>query len=111
MPRIDPSNPSPLAQLLVGLDNSQKESLYEAASQLVSENRRALIDRIAPLRTRHITVVLEDVYQSHNAAAVLRSCDCFGIQDVHVVEANNPFNPAGDVAVGSSKWEIGRAHV
>ena len=104
MPRIDPSNPSPLAQLLVGLDTAQKEALYEAASQLVSENRRALIDRIAPLRTRHMTVVLEDVYQSHNAAAVLRSCDCFGIQDVHVVEANNPFNPAGDVAVGSSKW-------
>ena len=50
------------------------------------------------------TVALEDVYQSHNAAAVLRSCDCFGIQDVHVVERNNPFNPAGDVAVGSSKW-------
>ena len=48
--------------------------------------------------------MLEDIYQSHNASAVLRSCDCFGVQDVHVVEARNPFNPAGDVAVGSSKW-------
>ena len=104
MPRIDLHNPSPLAQLLARLDTPEKESLYEKAAQLVSENRRALIDRIPPLRTRHITVALEDVYQSHNAAAVLRSCDCFGIQDVHVVEHNNPFNPAGDVAVGSSKW-------
>lgn len=104
MPRIDLSNPSPLASCLASLSHEQKESLYERASQLVSENRRELIDRIAPLRTRHITVALEDVYQSHNAAAVLRSCDCFGIQDVHVVERNNPFNPAGDVAVGSSKW-------
>ena len=104
MPRIDLSNPSPLASRLASLSHEQKESLYERASQLVSENRRELIDRIAPLRTRHITVALEDVYQSHNAAAVLRSCDCFGIQDIHVVERNNPFNPAGDVAVGSSKW-------
>jgi len=104
MPRIDLTNPSPLASRLASLSHEQKESLYERASQLVSENRRELIDRIAPLRTRHITVALEDVYQSHNAAAVLRSCDCFGIQDVHVVERNNPFNPAGDVAVGSSKW-------
>ena len=104
MPRIDLNNPSPLAQFLSELDTPKKEALYEAASQLVSDNRRALIDRIAPLRTRHITVALEDVYQSHNAAAVLRSCDCFGIQDVYVVERNNPFNPAGDVAVGSSKW-------
>lgn len=104
MPRIDLNNPSPLASLLSHLSYEQKESLYNDASQLVSDNRRQLIDRIAPLRTRHITVALEDVYQSHNAAAVLRSCDCFGVQDVHVVERNNPFNPAGDVAVGSSKW-------
>lgn len=104
MPRIDLNNPTGLQKLLNTIDLDSKETLYEKASQLVSENRRALIDRIAPLRTRHITVALEDVYQSHNAAAVLRSCDCFGIQDVHVVERNNPFNPAGDVAVGSSKW-------
>lgn len=104
MPRIDLNNPTALQKLLNTIDLDSKETLYEKASQLVSENRRALIDRIAPLRTRHITVALEDVYQSHNAAAVLRSCDCFGIQDVHVVERNNPFNPAGDVAVGSSKW-------
>ena len=104
MPRIDLNNPTELQKLLNTIDLDSKETLYEKASQLVSENRRALIDRIAPLRTRHITVALEDVYQSHNAAAVLRSCDCFGIQDVHVVERNNPFNPAGDVAVGSSKW-------
>ena len=104
MPRIDLNNPTELQKLLNTINLDNKEALYEKASQLVSENRRALIDRIAPLRTRHITVALEDVYQSHNAAAVLRSCDCFGIQDVHVVERNNPFNPAGDVAVGSSKW-------
>ena len=89
---------------MAALTTAQKAALYEKVSRLFSDNKRALFDRLAPLRTRHISVVLEDVYQSHNAAAVLRSCDCFGVQDVHVVEANNPFNPAGDVAVGSSKW-------
>ena len=49
-------------------------------------------------------MVLENIYHSHNASAVLRSCDCFGVQDVHVVEDHNPFRPADDVAVGSSKW-------
>ncbi|MBR3827853.1 MAG: RNA methyltransferase [Bacteroidales bacterium] len=82
----------------------QKEQLYEALAELYSENKRQLFDRLAQHRTRHIAVVLEDIYQSHNASAVLRSCDCFGVQDVHVVENRNPFNPAGDVAVGSSKW-------
>ena len=82
----------------------QKEQLYNKLCQMISDNKQALFDRLVPQRTRHITVVLEDVYQSHNASAVLRSCDCFGVQDVHVVEQRNPFNPAGDVAVGSSKW-------
>ena len=83
---------------------NEKELLYEKLSSFYSENKRTLFDRLAPFRTRHITVVLEDIYQSHNASAVLRSCDCFGVQDVHVVEQHNQFNPAGDVAVGSSKW-------
>ena len=100
MPQRDPSTPS----LFAALTTDQKARLYEAASQFFSDQRRALFDRLAPLRTRHISVVLEDIYQSHNASAVLRSCDCFGVQDVHVVETHNTFNPAGDVAVGASKW-------
>lgn len=100
MPEVNTSSPSPFEALTL----DQKQALYSRACQLMSDNKRDLIDRLAPLRTRHVSVVLEDVYQSHNAAAVLRSCDCFGVQDVHVVESRNPFNPAGDVAVGSSKW-------
>lgn len=100
MPERQPNRPS----MFAGLTLEQKEQLYEQAASLFSDNKRALFDRLAPLRTRHISVVLEDIYQSHNASAVLRSCDCFGVQDVHVVEVHNPFNPAGDVAVGSSKW-------
>ena len=86
------------------LTQQQKQSLYDKLSEFYSENKHSLFDRLIEYRTRHITVVLEDIYQSHNASAVLRSCDCFGVQDVHVVERNNMFNPAGDVAVGSSKW-------
>ena len=100
MPERSPSEKS----LFAGLDIEQKSTLYERAAELFSDNKRVLFDRLAPLRTRHISVVLEDIYQSHNASAVLRSCDCFGVQDVHVVENRNAFNPAGDVAVGSSKW-------
>lgn len=86
------------------LDAVQRQRLYDEAAGLFSENKRQLFDRLVQFRTRHVCVVLEDVFQSHNASAVLRSCDCFGVQDVHVVENRNPFNPAGDVAVGSSKW-------
>jgi len=56
------------------------------------------------LRTRHITVVLEDIFQPHNASAVLRSCDCFGIQEIHIIENRNKYQVNPDVALGSSKW-------
>ena len=55
-------------------------------------------------RTKYITVVLEDIYQPHNASAVLRSCDCFGIQDVHIIENRNRYKVNQDVALGSTKW-------
>lgn len=53
---------------------------------------------------RYLTIVLEDIFQPHNASAVLRSCDCFGIQDVHIIENSNKYLVNPDVALGSSKW-------
>ena len=100
MPCITPE----LGRLFDRYTTEQKELLYNKMSDFFSENKRQLFDRLVQNRTRHISVVLEDIYQSHNASAVLRSCDCFGVQDVHVVETHNAFNPAEDVAVGSSKW-------
>ncbi len=55
-------------------------------------------------RTRHICVVLEDIYQPHNASAVLRSCDLTGILDVHIIENRNEYDINPQVALGSSKW-------
>lgn len=72
--------------------------------QFVSDNKRNLFSKIINNRTRHITVVLEDIYQSQNASAILRTCDCFGIQDVHIIENKNEYEINPDVALGSSKW-------
>lgn len=55
-------------------------------------------------RTRYITIVIEDIFQGHNASAILRSCDCFGIQDVHCIETRNAFKPNDEIAMGSEKW-------
>ncbi|MBR1517007.1 MAG: RNA methyltransferase [Bacteroidales bacterium] len=87
-----------------GLSHDERQDLYRRASELFSDNKRDLFDRLVLNRTRHICVVLEDVYQAHNASAVLRSCDCFGVQDVHVVENRNQYCPNPDVAMGSNKW-------
>ncbi len=64
----------------------------------------ALFDAVVQERTRYATIVIEDLYQPHNISAVLRSCDCFGVQDVHVIENRNTYEENPEIAVGSSKW-------
>jgi tRNA (guanosine-2'-O-)-methyltransferase len=78
--------------------------LVDYLTQFVTPGRRARIDHVLENRTRHLTIVLEDLYQPHNASAVLRSCDCFGLQDVHIIENRNAYrvNPAVDM--GASRW-------
>ncbi|MCF8304169.1 MAG: RNA methyltransferase [Bacteroidales bacterium] len=86
------------------MDKSLKQEFYHFLRQCITENKQQHFDRVIQYRTRHITVALEDIFQSHNASAVLRSCDCFGVQDVYTIENTNKFEISPDVALGSSKW-------
>jgi tRNA (guanosine-2'-O-)-methyltransferase len=86
------------------MDLYTKRELLGYLSGFVTKNKLDLFERVIRFRTRHITVVLEDIYQPHNASAVLRTCDCFGIQDVHIIENRNRYEVNPDVALGSSKW-------
>lgn len=81
-----------------------KKDFLEYVMQFLTENKRSLFHEIVENRTRYATVVLEDLYQPHNASAVMRTCDCFGIQDVHVIENINRWTTSRDVERGSSKW-------
>lgn len=80
------------------------KELITYLSQFVSETRRAKFDTVLDFRTRHITIALEDLYQPHNASAVLRSCDIFGIQDIHIIENKNAYTVNKDIALGAPKW-------
>ena len=81
-----------------------KKELIKYLSKFSTEHRVDLFNKIIDYRTNYITVVLEDIFQPHNASAVLRSCDCFGLQDVHIIENRNQYKVNPDVALGSSKW-------
>jgi len=86
------------------LSVEQKQILLDKLLESISDHKQALFNQNIKNRTRHLTVVIEDIFQSHNASAVLRSADCFGIQDVHIIENRNEYNINPDVALGSSKW-------
>ena len=81
-----------------------QQDLISHLSGFVTANRAALFQQNIEQRTRYLTVVLEDIYQSQNASAVLRTCDCVGIQDVHIVEESNDYDVNPDVSLGSNQW-------
>ncbi|HLR26742.1 MAG TPA: RNA methyltransferase, partial [Fodinibius sp.] len=81
-----------------------KKKLIKHLQQFVTSRRLETINRVLDKRTRYLSVVLEDLYQPHNASAVLRSCDGFGIQDMHIIENENRFRPAKGVTIGSDQW-------
>jgi tRNA (guanosine-2'-O-)-methyltransferase len=85
-------------------DTKNKQALLNYLLKFITDKRNTLFDKVLSNRTRHITVVLEDIYQSQNASAVLRSCDITGIQDVHIIENNYEYAVNPDVALGSFKW-------
>jgi tRNA (guanosine-2'-O-)-methyltransferase len=72
--------------------------------EFVSENKQHLIAKVLSERTRHFTVVLEDLFDPHNISAVIRSCDCFGIQDLYITQHLHEYNVNPKIVQGASKW-------
>jgi len=85
-------------------EQKDKLSLLNYLLEFLTEERKNKFLTHILFRTRYLTIALEDIYQPHNASAVLRSCDCFGIQDVHIIENRNKYQVNPDVALGASKW-------
>jgi tRNA (guanosine-2'-O-)-methyltransferase len=70
----------------------------------LTEQRNNRFQKVISERTRHFTVVTEDVYQLHNTSAVMRTCDVFGIQDLNVVEEKVSKRIDKEIAMGAQKW-------
>lgn len=83
---------------------AKDKAFLDFLSQFITDERNQRFDEVLRDRTRHITVVLEDIFQPHNASAVLRSCDLTGVQDIHIIENNFSFDINPDVVMGSTKW-------
>jgi tRNA (guanosine-2'-O-)-methyltransferase len=87
-----------------------KRGAPSPASALVAETlllppRREKIDEVVRRRTRSLVVVLDRIEDPFNMAAVLRTCEAMGIQEVHVVEHPDfRFKPNDRVTQGCDKW-------
>lgn len=96
-----PQQPAPtMAELTL----DEKRKLIPYLRTFVMEERDARILEVLQNRTRHLTIVLEDLYQTQNISAVMRTCECYGVQDVHIIEKENDFVIHDAISMGSNKW-------
>lgn len=72
--------------------------------EYVTPNKKQKIEQVSAKRTKHITVALEDMAESKDASGLIRSCECFGIQNVHIIENKSKYKVNRAVGMGSFKW-------
>ncbi len=70
----------------------------------VSRERLEKIKAVSRERTRYISVVLNNIYYTQNISAVVRSCDCFGIQDLYITGNSPSTHVNKHVALGATNW-------
>ncbi|TRO66644.1 TrmH family RNA methyltransferase [Christiangramia sabulilitoris] len=78
--------------------------ILEHLQGFLTPRRKDLFKKVLAERTNHFTVVAQDVYQLHNTSAVVRSCDVFGIQNIHIIEEKIPRRIDKEIAMGAQKW-------
>lgn len=75
---------------------------------MVLERRLEKIKRVVTQRQAGLAVVIEDVHDPHNAEAIFRTCDAFGVQEVYLIfDKTKPWNPVNLGKQSSSsahKW-------
>ena len=72
--------------------------------KIITPNKVGLFEKIAPQRSRHLVVGLENIQQDHNASAIMRTMDCLGFQELHLIEKNNNYQFQRDIALGAARW-------
>lgn len=82
----------------------QADRVVEVLGAFVSEGRQERIEAALSARTRDVVVVLEDIYSEHNASAVLRTAEAFGLLEVHTVPRSAQFRLSRKVSLGAHKW-------
>lgn len=75
-----------------------------ALEPLTLPARQARIRMVIEQRLSSVTLVMDEPHDPHNGAALVRSADAFGVQQVHVVPQEERFTVSTGVARGSERW-------
>lgn len=86
------------------MNDPRNHLLTQYLANYITNHKKEFVTQVLDQRTRHVTVVLEEIYQSQNASAVIRTCECMGLQDIHLIENEVKYAINRRVLKGSYKW-------
>ncbi len=85
------------------MKSEKREQLIQYLSNFITKERLNLLYKNLGQRTSKVVLLLEDISHSKNVSAVLRTADCFGIQNIHIIENRNKYNNRPNISLDSSK--------
>lgn len=71
---------------------------------LMPESKKLKIAQVLPNRTKHVVTVIENVLDSNNTNAILRTSEALGIHEAHLVYGNIKYIPQKSVSKGAHLW-------
>ena len=85
-------------------DDWTPERIIEKLEPLVLDRRRERLHQVIESRLGNVTVLLDELFDPHNRAAIVRSCDAFGVQQLHCLQPDAEFSVHHGVAAGTERW-------
>lgn len=82
-----------------------------ALAEFMTPERFETLRRTAAMRSRYMTILAENTFHPQNAAALVRHCEAFGVQEMHTVETLCKFTPNAAVVRGTDQWVDIRKHL
>ncbi|TVR81507.1 MAG: TrmH family RNA methyltransferase [Chitinophagaceae bacterium] len=86
------------------MDLKTRKEVIDHLYSFISESKKKRMNQVLGERTKFLTLVLEDVYQPQIVSSIVKTCDCFGIQDLHLVENFNKYSASPDAIIAATKW-------
>jgi tRNA (guanosine-2'-O-)-methyltransferase len=86
------------------------ERVIEKLEPLALERRRVRFEQVIAGRLGSVTLLLDELADPHNRAAIVRSCDAFGVQELHSVQPAADFSVHHGIAAGTERWVDVNAH-
>ncbi|MGB6001727.1 MAG: RNA methyltransferase, partial [Thermoanaerobaculia bacterium] len=99
-----PPPPESLAELEELTDNLPPDLRAYRDQGLLSPQRRYYLEQVLGHRTRTLATILAGTHDPHNQAAVMRTCESLGIQEVHLALGDETFRPSPKVTQNAHRW-------